>query len=72
MDLHLLLLLYYNVYKILGDIMGLFSVFLTGVGLSMDACAVSFAKGVSLKSNVKLYAFVLAIFLVVFRCLCHF
>lgn len=42
--------------------MGLFSIFLTGVGLSMDACAVSFAKGVSLKSNVKLYAFVLAVF----------
>ena len=33
--------------------MSLFSVFLIGIGLSMDACAVSFAKGICLKKQVK-------------------
>ena len=36
--------------------MSLFSVFLIGIGLSMDACAVSFAKGICLKKQVKTYA----------------
>lgn len=31
--------------------MSLFSVFLIGIGLSMDACAVSFAKGICLKKT---------------------
>ena len=36
--------------------MSLFSVFLIGIGLSMDACAVSFAKGICLRRQVKTYA----------------
>lgn len=40
--------------------MNLASVFFIGVGLSMDACAVSFAKGICLKSNVRRYAVRLA------------
>ena len=41
--------------------MSLTAVFFVGVGLAMDACAVSFAKGISLKKNVKKYAFLLAL-----------
>ena len=37
--------------------MSLTAVFFVGVGLAMDACAVSFAKGISLKKNVKICLF---------------
>ena len=40
--------------------MNLLSVFFIGIGLSMDACAVSFAKGICLKGNMKKHAFQLA------------
>lgn len=40
--------------------MNLLSVFMIGVGLSMDACAVSFAKGMCLKRHVFRYAILLA------------
>ncbi len=40
--------------------MSILSVFMIGVGLSMDACAVSFAKGMCLKRHVLRYAFLLA------------
>ena len=40
--------------------MSLFSVFFIGVGLAMDACAVSFAKGMCLKKTVFRYAWILA------------
>lgn len=40
--------------------MSLISVFLIGVGLSMDACAVSFAKGMCLKDKAFRYACLLA------------
>ena len=36
--------------------MNLASVFLIAVGLSMDACAVSFAKGICLKKQIKSHA----------------
>lgn len=39
--------------------MSLFAVFVIGVGLSMDACAVSFAKGMCLKEHIWKYALVL-------------
>lgn len=41
--------------------MSLFSVFFIGVGLAMDACAVSFAKGMCLKDKVLKYAWILAL-----------
>lgn len=41
--------------------MSLFSVFFIGVGLAMDACAVSFAKGMCLKEKVFKYAWILAL-----------
>ena len=44
-----------------GTSVSLTAVFFVGVGLAMDACAVSFAKGISLKKNVKKYAFLLAL-----------
>jgi len=37
----------------------MFSVFMIGLGLSMDACAVSFAKGMCLKKHVGKYACIL-------------
>ena len=40
--------------------MNLLSVFFIAVGLSMDACAVSFAKGICLKSGVRRHAVRLA------------
>lgn len=41
--------------------MDFFTILFIGVGLSMDACAVSLAKGMSLdKSKIKKYAFILA------------
>lgn len=41
--------------------MDFFTILFIGVGLSMDACAVSLAKGMSLNQNqVKKYAFILA------------
>ncbi len=40
--------------------MSLLSVFFIGVGLAMDACAVSFAKGMCLKKKVFRYAWILA------------
>lgn len=40
--------------------MNLLSVFFIAVGLSMDACAVSFAKGICLKSNMRRHAVRLA------------
>lgn len=41
--------------------MDFFTILFIGVGLSMDACAVSLAKGMSLDSKqVKKYAFILA------------
>jgi len=39
--------------------MSMLSVFFIGVGLSMDACAVSFAKGMCLKEKAKRYAVLL-------------
>ena len=41
--------------------MNLVSVFFIAVGLSMDACAVSFAKGICLKKQVKSHAVRLAL-----------
>lgn len=41
--------------------MNLSSVFLIAVGLSMDACAVSFAKGICLKKQIKSHAVRLAL-----------
>lgn len=41
--------------------MSIISVFLIGVGLSMDACAVSFAKGMALKKDLWKYAIILAL-----------
>lgn len=41
--------------------MSLFAVFMIGIGLSMDACAVSFAKGMCLQKNIAKYALLLAI-----------
>ncbi len=41
--------------------MNLLSVFMIGVGLSMDACAVSFAKGMCLKQHIIRYAWLLAL-----------
>ncbi len=41
--------------------MNLFSVFLIAVGLSMDACAISFAKGICLKKQIKSHAVRLAL-----------
>ncbi len=38
-----------------GEKMSLFSVFLIGIGLYMDACAVSFAKGICVKKQVNTY-----------------
>lgn len=41
--------------------MDLLSIFFIGIGLSMDACAVSLAKGMSLeKKDLLKYAFILA------------
>ena len=41
--------------------MDFFTILFIGIGLSMDACAVSLAKGMSLdKSKIKKYAFILA------------
>ncbi|MBE6052330.1 MAG: manganese efflux pump [Clostridium sartagoforme] len=42
--------------------MGLFSIFMTGIGLSMDAFAVSLAKGFCLKDNELKYSFRVALF----------
>lgn len=42
--------------------MTLLSVFFIAVGLSMDACAVSFAKGICLKSNIRRHALRLGAF----------
>lgn len=47
--------------------MSLASVFFIGVGLSMDACAVSFAKGISLKKNIKKYALLLGLAFGIFQ-----
>lgn len=41
--------------------MNLVSVFLIAVGLSMDACAVSFAKGICLKKQIRSHALRLAL-----------
>lgn len=41
--------------------MSLFAVFMIAVGLSMDACAVSFAKGMCLKKNIGKYAWILGL-----------
>ena len=41
--------------------MSLISVFFIAVGLSMDACAVSFAKGICLREKVTLYALILGL-----------
>lgn len=41
--------------------MNVFSVFMIGVGLAMDACAVSFAKGMCLKKNIGKYAMILGL-----------
>lgn len=42
--------------------MSLFAVFMIGIGLSMDACAVSLAKGMCLRKNIGKYALILGIF----------
>ncbi len=47
--------------------MNLLSVFFIAVGLSMDACAVSFAKGICLKSNLRRHALRLAVFFGLFQ-----
>ena len=49
--------------------MSLFSVFLIGIGLSMDACAVSFAKGICLRRQVKTYALKLGLAFGLFQAL---
>ena len=49
--------------------MSLFSVFLIGIGLSMDACAVSFAKGICLRRQVKTYALKLGLAFGIFQAL---
>lgn len=41
--------------------MSMFAVVMIGIGLSMDACAVSFAKGMCLKTHVWRYAVVLGV-----------
>lgn len=41
--------------------MSIFAVFMIGIGLSMDACAVSFAKGMCLQKNIGKYAVLLAL-----------
>ena len=52
-----------------GEKMSLFSVFLIGIGLSMDACAVSFAKGICLRRQVKTYALKLGLAFGLFQAL---
>lgn len=42
--------------------MGFFSIFMTGIGLSMDAFAVSLAKGLCLKDDEFKYSFRVALF----------
>ena len=42
--------------------MGFFSIFMTGIGLSMDAFAVSLAKGICLKEDEFKYSFRVALF----------
>lgn len=41
--------------------MSLFTVFMIAIGLSMDACAVSLAKGMCLQKNIGKYALILGI-----------
>ena len=53
--------------------MDLLSIFLIGIGLSMDAAAVSLAKGMCLKSShLKEYAFKLALFFGLFQAIMPF
>lgn len=47
--------------------MSIWTVLMIGIGLSMDACAVSFAKGMCLKKNLFKYATILAIAFGVFQ-----
>ncbi|MGL5085734.1 MAG: manganese efflux pump MntP family protein [Clostridium sp.] len=47
--------------------MGLLSIFMTAIGLSMDAVAVSIAKGMTLKKNIFKNALKIAIFFGVFQ-----
>ncbi|WP_066895224.1 manganese efflux pump MntP family protein [Clostridium nigeriense] len=49
--------------------MGLFSIFMTGLGLSMDAFAVSLAKGFCLKDNEVKYSFRVAFLFGAFQAL---
>lgn len=41
--------------------MSMISIFFIGIGLAMDACAVSFAKGMCLKDKVLKYAWILGL-----------
>lgn len=41
--------------------MSIFTVFMIAIGLSMDACAVSLAKGMCLQKNIGKYALILAV-----------
>jgi putative Mn2+ efflux pump MntP len=47
--------------------MSIFAIFLTGIGLSMDAFAVSICKGLSMKKINWTYAIVIALFFGVFQ-----
>lgn len=52
--------------------MSLFSIFMIGIGLSMDAFAVSIARGMTMKKEDLLrYALTLGFSLVFSRLLCH-
>ena len=49
--------------------MGIVELLLIGIGLSMDACAVSFAKGICLRRQVKTYALKLGLAFGLFQAL---
>lgn len=47
--------------------MSIFAVIMVAIGLSMDACAVSFAKGMGLKKNIGKYALLFGVFFGLFQ-----